>query len=402
MRSRKRPVGALAVVVASALTISLAVAAPATAAPKFPTWADVQRAKHSVAAKRAEVKKITALIAGLQQDAAAAGKVALERGEDYLNAKNALEAATTKASKLESQANAAKQQATTSGDEAGQLAAQLARSGGSSLTMQLLLNGHGASDLLDVLGTASKLTENTATIFAQAQQDKNTAKSLGDEAAVAEAARAKKSAAAQTALAAATSAATTAQNRVTAQNKAQTVLTAQLASLTGKSKKTEAAYFAGVAWEKKQEAQTAPPADGTPTGPIPGAPSGSAVAGAIRFAEDQLGEPYVLDGMGPNVWDCSGLTKAAYASVGVYIGTHSATDQYNTLRAENRLVPLSERVAGDILWYSDGGSTSAVKYHVTLYIGNGQMIEAPYPGATVRIRPVRFGDLVPYAGRPTG
>jgi cell wall-associated NlpC family hydrolase len=91
-----------------------------------------------------------------------------------------------------------------------------------------------------------------------------------------------------------------------------------------------------------------------------------------------------------------------YASVGVYIGTHSATDQYNTLRAENRLVPLSQRQPGDILWYSNGGSTSAIKYHVTLYIGNGEMIEAPYPGVGVRIAAVRFGDLVPYAGRPTG
>ncbi|MDQ1556533.1 MAG: peptidoglycan DL-endopeptidase CwlO, partial [Actinomycetota bacterium] len=40
--------------------------------------------------------------------------------------------------------------------------------------------------------------------------------------------------------------------------------------------------------------------------------------------------------------------------------------------------------------------------HVTLYIGGGNMIEAPYPGEVVRIRPVRYGDLVPYAGRPTG
>jgi hypothetical protein len=34
-------------------------------------------------------------------------------------------------------------------------------------------------------------------------------------------------------------------------------------------------------------------------------------------------------------------------------------------------------------------------------IGDGQMIEAPRPGALVRIRPVRYGDLVPHVGRPT-
>ena len=404
MTVRIRPAGAVAVIVATALAISLAVTAPAIATPKFPTWADVQRAKHSVAAKKVEIKKITAFIASLQQQAQAAGKVALIRGEEYLNAKSALDAATAKATKLQSQADAARTQATTSANEAGQLAAQLARSGGSDLTMELFLNGAGASDLLDVLGTASKLTENTATIFAQAEQDKNVAKALGDEAKAAESARAKKSVAAEAALSAAKDAADVAQARVVAQNKSQATLTAQLASLTGKSKKTEAGYFAGVAWEKKQEAKKDPPADGPPTGsgPAPGAPNSSAVDGAIQFAKAQLGEPYVLDGMGPNVWDCSGLTKAAYAAVGVYIGTHSSTDQYNTMRSENRLVPLSQRQAGDLLWYSNGGSTGAVKYHVTLYIGNGEMIEAPYPGATVRIRAVRFGDLVPYAGRPTG
>jgi cell wall-associated NlpC family hydrolase len=203
---------------------------------------------------------------------------------------------------------------------------------------------------------------------------------------------------------------------VTAQTKQQTVLSAQLASLKGVSKSVEAAYLAGVAWEAKQAAQKTPPPDGpplstTPSAPsggssstspsAPSAPNGSAVSGAIRFAEEQLGKPYVLDGAGPNVWDCSGLTMKAYAAVGIYIGTHSATDQYNTLRSEGKLVPLSDRQAGDILWYSDGGSTSATKYHVTIYIGNGEMIEAPYPGAVVRIAAIRFGDLVPYAGRPT-
>ena len=111
---------------------------------------------------------------------------------------------------------------------------------------------------------------------------------------------------------------------------------------------------------------------------------------------------YQFGGSGPNVWDCSGLTRAAYASVGVYIGTHSATNQYNTMASSGRLVPFSSRTAGDLLFYSNGGSTSGSKYHVAIYIGNGYMIEAPYEGQPVRIRPVRSGDLVPYVGHPTG
>ena len=63
---------------------------------------------------------------------------------------------------------------------------------------------------------------------------------------------------------------------------------------------------------------------------------------------------------------------------------------------------FSDRQPGDLLWYSDGGSTTATKYHVTIYIGNNQMIEAPYPGVNVRVAALRYGDLVPFAGRPTG
>lgn len=411
MRSMRRSAGVAFALVAGTVAITLGVAAPAVAAPSYPSWGDVQAAQANVAATQAEITKINADITELQQEEAAASKVALERGEDYLNAKNALDAATTAAKKLNSQADDAKAKATKSKQKAGQLAAQLARTGGGDLTMKLLLSGGDSADLLNSLGTASKLSETSAAIFTAAQQDANSAKSLTAQAKVAETARATKSSAAATALAAANKAAAASEARVTAQTAQQTTLTQQLASLQGTSAATQQQYDAGLA-AAAAAAVKAPPRGGSggggsggggaPIGGSVGAPSGSAVAGAIAFAEAQLGKPYVLDGAGPNVWDCSGLTLKAYAAVGVYIGTHSATNQYNTMRSENRLVPMSERQAGDLLWYSTGGSTTATKYHVALYIGNQQMIEAPEPGVPVRIAAVRSGDLVPYAGRPTG
>jgi cell wall-associated NlpC family hydrolase len=409
----KRPVGVVALVVVVALGAAVGVTAPALAAPTFPTWGDVQKAKRNVTTKKAEIVKLTALVASLGKQADAAGKIALQRGEDYLEAQNALTAAEDTATRLQAQATAAKKQATASARVAGQLAAQLARTGSGNITLALLLNGHDAGNLLERLGTMSKLTEASSKIYAFAQQDQKAAAALTDQATVAKQVRVTKSAAAKKALASAKAASDVAQAKVAEENKRGTVLTAQLASLKGTSAKKQAAYFAGVAWEKKQAEQAAPPADIPPpssggggggggSANPPSVPNGTAVGVAIRYAEAQLGESYVLGGMGPNVWDCSGLTKAAYAAAGVYIGTHSSNDQYNTMRAEGRLVPLSQRKAGDLLWYSDGGNAGGDKYHVTLYIGNGQMIEAPYPGAVVRIRPVRFGDLVPYAGRPTG
>jgi cell wall-associated NlpC family hydrolase len=403
MWGTRRPAAVGCAVVATALAITLAIGAPATAAPTFPSWGDVQKAAQNVATKKAEITKLSGYIAGLQSQAAAQGKLALQAGEVYLQAKGALDAATAKANKLESQATSAKSRAAKSKREAGQLAAQLARTGSNGLTMTLLLNGKKATNLLDSLGAMNKLGATSANVFERAEEDANSAKSLGAQARVAETAKSAKASRAAAALAMAKQAAAAAEQKVKDQSAAQTTLTAQLASLQGVKADQEAGYVAGVAWEKEQDKVTTPPKDGPPpAGPPPSAPNGSQVAGAIAFAEAQLGKPYRLDGSGPGSWDCSGLTQSAYKSVGINIGTHSATNQYTTLKDANKLVPLSERQAGDLLWYSDGGSTTASKYHVTIYIGNGKMIEAPYPGSVVRIAAIRFGELVPYAGRPTG
>jgi cell wall-associated NlpC family hydrolase len=125
------------------------------------------------------------------------------------------------------------------------------------------------------------------------------------------------------------------------------------------------------------------------------APKGSSVgAKVVRFALAQIGKPYVFAAAGPDAYDCSGLTLAAYASAGVSIGTHSATNQYDTAKAKGDLVPIADAKPGDLLFYTDGGGDM---YHVTIYAGNGLMLEAPYPGSTVRGAPVRTGDLVAQA-----
>jgi cell wall-associated NlpC family hydrolase len=399
---RRRFAAVLALPIAGLLLIGLG-AVPASATdPTFPTWADVLRAEHNAALKKAEVAKIKGLIGTLQAQSADAGKLALEAGEKYNQAKAALDAATTTANRLAHQASVANKEAKKSSRAAGQLAAQLAREGYGNISLDLFLNGRKANDLLDVLGSMSKLSQTSSALFARAEQDHQTAAALSAQASVAKTARSKKAATAQAAFTSASNAAKAAQNNVNYQSKQEKVLVAQLSTLTGTSATTLAQYYAGVAWEKKQAAKKTPPKNENPPGSIPGVPNGSAVAAAITFAKAQLGKPYQLGGSGPGAFDCSGLTKASYAAAGVYIGTHSATNQYNTMAAEHRLVPFADRQPGDLLWYSDGGSTSATKYHVTLYIGNGEMIEAPYPGVDVRIAAVRYGDLVPFAGRPTG
>jgi peptidoglycan DL-endopeptidase CwlO len=107
-------------------------------------------------------------------------------------------------------------------------------------------------------------------------------------------------------------------------------------------------------------------------GPVP-APSGGA-ATAVAYAYAQLGKPYCYAGVGPDCYDCSGLTMMAWGQAGVGM-PHGSTEQYNMFPR----VALSEAQPGDLIVW-DG--------HVGLYIGGGMMIHAPHTGTVVQIAPI--------------
>ncbi len=88
-------------------------------------------------------------------------------------------------------------------------------------------------------------------------------------------------------------------------------------------------------------------------------------------------------------FDCSGLTRYAFAGVGVLLPRFSG-DQYNA----GRKVSLSEAKRGDLLFWGPGGGQ-----HEALYLGGGQMIEAQRSGVPVKISPIRTSGLTPYATR---
>jgi cell wall-associated NlpC family hydrolase len=140
------------------------------------------------------------------------------------------------------------------------------------------------------------------------------------------------------------------------------------------------------------------PAAPAPAAARPAAPNVGIAQGAIAFARAQIGKPYVLGGAGPSTWDCSGLMMKAYGSVGVYIGAHGVTSQYNTLQSQGKLVPFSQRQPGDIIFW---GSLNGSKYHDAIYIGGNQIIAAPKPGDVVKQQPLWGSDIVPYVGRPS-
>ncbi|MFB8243824.1 NlpC/P60 family protein [Streptomyces sp. NPDC055952] len=111
------------------------------------------------------------------------------------------------------------------------------------------------------------------------------------------------------------------------------------------------------------------------------APGGAAASGrgaaAVAAARSALGKPYVWGANGPTGFDCSGLMQWSYAQAGVALPRTSQAQRF-----AGRQVPLSEARPGDLVVYRSDAS------HVGMYMGNGQVIHAPYPGAPVRYDPV--------------
>jgi cell wall-associated NlpC family hydrolase len=118
---------------------------------------------------------------------------------------------------------------------------------------------------------------------------------------------------------------------------------------------------------------------------------------ATRFALAELGKPYVWGATGPDTFDCSGLILRAFQAAGIDLPRVSR-DQFDA----GGHVPVRQAQAGDLLFYATDPTDPATIHHVALYLGGDQMVEAPYSGEAVRMRPVPWGypELVPLATRP--
>ena len=109
-------------------------------------------------------------------------------------------------------------------------------------------------------------------------------------------------------------------------------------------------------------------------------PANSRAGIAVRAALSRLGSPYVWGATGPDRFDCSGLTQWSYARAGIHLDRTTYQQVYDGIP-----IPRSQVRPGDLVFPEPG--------HVQMAIGNNLVVEAPHPGATVRISPLGTGVI---------
>lgn len=104
---------------------------------------------------------------------------------------------------------------------------------------------------------------------------------------------------------------------------------------------------------------------------------------AVAYAVRQIGKPYVWGAEGPDSFDCSGLTSEAWSAAGRTI-PRTSQEQWKRLPR----VPVSALRPGDLVIYFPKAT------HVALYIGDGLVVQAPRPGAKVKVSPLASNPLL--------
>ena len=276
------------------LVLCAALAAPMAASAAYdpsdyPSWSDVEAAKSSESATAAEVDRITAILDDLRDQAAVLTDAAIARASEADDAQSALDEATQRVTALEERATAARADADAAKEQAGRLAAQLYRNGGTDATLNLLVGGEQSDELLYRLGTMSQLTLQTSSLQTAAETTENAAGALASQAEQARSERVALVDAASAALDAAEAAQSAADAKVAEQEQYSSTLYAQLADLKNTTAALEEQYATGqqekaVFEDQQRRAREAAEAEARRTAPAaaprPAAPAAPAPAPA--------------------------------------------------------------------------------------------------------------------------
>ncbi|MCW2768550.1 MAG: NlpC/P60 family protein [Nocardioides sp.] len=399
-----------------------------------PSQQDVQQAKDAVTAKATDVDGVRAQLALANQRLQASAIAAQQAAEAFNGARYRLQQARQAARAAEHRATIAERAVARQRDAyAGAIVTSNELSPGLT-ALSAMSQSDGIQNVLDQAATMRNAEDDldgqydefraTATLAGVASDQAATARAEADQA------QAEARAARDGAQAAADAAATDAQ-AIAAEKSA---LIADLAKLQNISVglaeqrqsalEAQAAAAAAAAAQHEQELQqqqqeqqsqepastpsstpnptptptptpAPPPPTPTPNPPAPNppAPSGGASA-AIAFAKDQLGEPYRWGASGPDAWDCSGLTMGAWAAGGKSLPHYSVAQyQQSTPISAGSLQP------GDLVFWGSSSNPTSI-YHVALYIGGGQIIQAPRTGSPVTQESLYYWITPNFYARP--
>ena len=428
MSSTRKPFRAQ-LVVATGAALALVMSMPivsAQADPVYPSAGQVDAAKAAAGDKAAQVAAIQAQLLASNARLDEVQKSADVANEKSNLARILLQQATDAAKAAGVRAAAAQQTADIASDKLGQFAAATYMQGGSLGQLEAFLSSKGPQEVLDRAAGIKVISDIRSRIMQDANASSVVAGALRRAAAQAEAQQLAAAQVAESARAAAQAVVTSAAAETASIGAQQGAMIVQLASLRSTSValetqrqnglKAEADARAAAAAQAVSKAQAANAAAqrqaaaeaerlrklaaNQPVNPAPGpspsppapVPTRGGVAAVIAFAKAQIGDPYEWGAAGPSTWDCSGLTMMAWARAGVNLSHYTGYQWAETTR-----VPISDLQPGDLVFYGDSGPTS---HHMALYVGNGQMIEAPQTGSFVRYASIWRSDLLPYGGRP--
>jgi cell wall-associated NlpC family hydrolase len=437
------------------LAVTTALSASADPDPVYPSKAQVDKAQSAVATTSGKVSSLDAQYAAASAQLSQVQDRAGAAAEAYNGAVYELDKRTAETTAAKKRAAQAQEVADAAALQVRRYAASVYQQGGNLGELEAYLSSTGPQDLMDRATALEAVSDARTRTLQQAAASSIVADTMRQQAARAEAAQVKAAQAAEQARNAAQAQADQAEAAAAQIQQQQNALTVQLASLrktsvdlekqrqdglaaaaVARAAAAEAARQARLAEERAKAARSAaakkaaqqaaaraaaeaarqkaaaeaaekaaeeaanqqqnqpkPKPKPKPDNPPPPPPStNGGVSAVIGYARAQIGKPYQWGGAGPNTFDCSGLTMRAWQRAGVSLSHYTGAQWGETSR-----VAISDLRPGDLVFFGSSGPTS---HHVGLYIGGGQMIEAPYTGANVRYASIYRSDLVSYGGRP--
>ena len=404
-----------------------------------PSQDDINKSKQKEASTSASIASLEARLATLKANTENATMKAQIATEDYLQSLDALNKAKAATAAARAKATAATKQTHQARKSLSDVVVQTYQDGGNPFDIvSPYLTGRSLGDIASQKAALDRAGENTDAKLQKVQALQSVATTMEGIAAQKESAQrtaTQKTEATKNAAQAAANAARAAQSEATSQRAnlisqlaaqrnttvaLETQRQEQLEQAEQNRKNEEARKQAQQAaaqakakeeQEKQNEAKAKETASPTPSQPDPQpsqtatpepdpepepdptpAPSGGADV-AIAKAYTFIGVDYVWGGESYSGVDCSGLAMLSWAAAGVSL-THSSRAQY----WEGTHVSLDSVQPGDLIFWSSDGSAGSI-YHVAIYLGNDQMIEAPTFGVPVRVTGVRYSGIMPYAVR---